>query len=303
MLVSVVIPSYNHRQYVAQAIESVLDQSWPHVDLIVIDDGSKDGSPEVIQKLLDERGGFRFVARENRGLLLTLNEGLALARGEFFCELASDDYLSSDSIEKRVRFLFEHPECVAVFGDGFRVVNDAVVDQSFLDEGRRQVLLAPDPIPMMLEGDLPVFSTGLIRRHALMAIGGFDDQTFRYYEDLDTPILLALKGRLGFIDTQVIFRRQHDTNVSSSTSHVRVEKVLCYSKFLGESSFSPYRKLLLKRHRRSLLALGRHLSKAVNPSDREKTAFSAGWRYALRDVRLFGLLLKNHLRFFSQPKN
>ena len=78
MLVSIVIPSYNHRQYVVQAIESVLDQDWPEIDLIVIDDGSKDGSSEVIQELLDRRGGFRFVARENRGLIKTLNQGLAI---------------------------------------------------------------------------------------------------------------------------------------------------------------------------------------------------------------------------------
>lgn len=296
MLVSVIIPSYNHRRYVAQAIQSVLEQSWPHIDLVVIDDGSRDGSCQVIQELHNRLGGFRFIARENRGLLKTLNEGLALSRGELICELASDDYFPSDSIEKRVRFLLAHPECVAVFGDGFRVVEDVVVNETFLDDERRQVLSSRDPIPKMLEGKLPVFSTGLVRRQALMDIGGFDDRTFRYYEDLDTPILLAQQGRLGFIDTQVIFRRQHHTNVSSSTSHVRVEKVLFYRKLLADARFSCYRKLLLRHHRRSLLALGRHLARTPNASERELNVFRQGWQYAFRDLRLFGLLLMATLR-------
>lgn len=299
MLVSVVIPSYNHKSYVLQAIESVLNQSWPHVDLIVIDDGSKDGSPEIIQRLLDQRGGFRFVARENRGLLKTLNEGLRLARGEFFCELASDDYFPPDSIEKRVRFLLEHPECVAVFGDGFRVVNDAVVDQSFLDEGRRQVLLATDPIPGMLEGKLPVFSSGLVRCAALKSISGFDDQMFRYYEDLDTPILLALEGRLGFIATQVICRRQHETNVSGTTHHIRMEKVRCFQKLLMDQRLRPYEDILKKQLRREFLKLGRYLVRSGGGTLEEKELFRQSRQFFLAEPRLVWYYAK--MTLFSRP--
>ncbi|CAG0956539.1 alpha-1,3-rhamnosyltransferase [Geobacteraceae bacterium] len=292
MLVSVIIPSYNHRTYIAQAIGSVLDQSWSPIDLIVIDDGSTDGSPEVIEQLLHERGGFRFVARENRGLLKTLNEGLALARGEFFCELASDDYFPLESLGKRACYLLEHRDCVAVFGDGFKIVNEAVVSPSLLEMKHRQMLLSSNPIPEMLKGNLPVFSTGLIRRDALLQIGGFDDQTFRYYEDLDTPILLALQGPLGFVDTQVICRREHETNVSRSTNHVRVEKVLCYQKFLSDPRFAEHRGLLRMRLRRSLLALGRYLANTGKRSKREVAAMQLGWKFAWYDVGLLCHLLK-----------
>ena len=292
MLVTVVIPSYNHRRYVVQAIESVLDQSWSHLDLIVIDDGSQDGSPDVIQQLHDERGGFRFLARENRGLLRTLNEGLQLARGEYFCELASDDYFPPDSVEQRVTFLQEHPECVAVFADGFGVVDGRVVEESFVGDKRRRMFARTDPIPDMLDGTLPVFSTGLIRTKTLRAIGGFDDRTFRYYEDLDTPLLLSLQGRLGFLDRPVIFRRQHETNVSSSTGHVRLEKVLCYQKLLADPRMTSYRSLLKRQIRRSMLALGRHLSRVGAGTSRERDIFRQGWTFAFFDPRLFCHLIK-----------
>jgi alpha-1,3-rhamnosyltransferase len=292
MLVSVVIPSYNHKDYVLQAIESALSQSWQKIDLIVIDDGSRDGSPEVIRKYYEARGDFRFIARENRGLLKTLNEGLGLARGELFCELASDDYLPVDSVEQRVTYLQEHPECVAVFGDGYRVENEVLTDQRFVDERRRRLFSSKDPVPEMLGGALPVFSTGLIRRQALLAIGGFDDRTFHYYEDLDTPILLSLEGRLGFVDAPLICRRQHETNVSSSPSHIRVEKVLYYQKLLSEPRMGAYRNLLKRQMRRSLLALGRHLSKVGKGTPREREVLCQGWAYAFRDPRLCWYLMR-----------
>lgn len=297
--ISIIIPSYNHSRYVIQAIESVLTQDWSNIDLIVIDDGSTDGSPDLIRRYHEKRGGFRFIARENRGLLKTLNEGLGLAEGEFFCELASDDYFPPDSIRTRACFLRDHPECIAVFADGVIVVDGKVVEQSFLDDKRRNLLLSKDPIPDMLKGVLPVFSTGLIRRNVLQAIGGFDDKTFRYYEDLDTPLLLAIGGRLDFIDAKVICRRHHATNVSHFTNYVRAEKVFCYHKLLFDDRFFTYRKIIKKRLRRSLLALARYINRIKHLSEFEKDAIRIGWRYSLSDIRLIFLMFKNYHKYIK----
>lgn len=286
MLVSVVIPSYNHRAYVTQAIESVLDQSWPSVDLIVIDDGSKDGSAEEIRRLHARRGGFNFIARENKGLLHTLNEGLSLARGEFFCELASDDYFPPDSIELRVKYLQDHPGCVAVFGDGILVRGEVLTNETLIDGKRQQMFAVPDPIPHMLTGALPVFSTGLIRTGLLREVGGFDQLTFRYYEDLDTPIRLALAGRLGFMDAPVIYRRSHDTNVSGTTDHIRAEKVRCLQKLVKVPGLRPYAKILNKQLRREFLKLGRYLVREGGGTPEERELFRQSRQFFLSDPRL-----------------
>jgi alpha-1,3-rhamnosyltransferase len=88
MIVSVIMPSYNHQQYVAPAVTSVLDKTWPEIDLIVIDDASTDDSVKVINRILAERCGFRFIHRQqNRGLISSLNQGLEIATGQYFCEL------------------------------------------------------------------------------------------------------------------------------------------------------------------------------------------------------------------------
>ncbi len=292
MVVSVVIPSYNHVNYVGQAIESVLDQTFSEIDLIVIDDGSTDGSVEIIRELHGRRGGFRFVSRENRGLIKTLNEGLGLARGEYFCELASDDYFPPDSLEVRVEYLNKNPRCVAVFGDGILVAGNTQTQTRIMDDRRRAIFEKTDPIPDMLRGALPVLSTSLMSREVLQSIGGFDEKAFRYYEDLDVPIKLALEGRLDYMDHPVIYRRAHDTNVSSSTNHIRAEKVLCYTNLSYNPRLSPYKAILRRRIRRSFLALGRHIDKNSGGNDLERRVFGRGWTYSWQDLRLLYYLIK-----------
>lgn len=288
--VSVVIPSYNHHRYVIQAIESVLAQTWPQVDLIVIDDGSSDGSAELIQKFWEQRGGFTYLRRENRGLIETLNQALELAKGEYFCELASDDYLPVDSLEKRATFLNNHPDYVAVFADGYMVWDERETKERFLDEKRRRLFDQEDPIPDLLRGTLPVFATGLFVPSVLREVGGFDGETFRYYEDLEMPIRLCQKGRVGFLDEPVFFRRDHETNTSRVTRHIRAEKVRCFEKFVKDPSLSFYRKLIRKCLRRHYLSLGRYLHQG-HGSEQEKEVFRGAWNFVWRDPRLVWYLL------------
>ncbi|TRO82736.1 glycosyltransferase family 2 protein [Desulfuromonas acetexigens] len=288
--VSVVIPSYNHHRYVLQAIESVLAQTWSQVDLIVIDDGSSDGSAELIQTFWEERGGFTYLRRENRGLIQTLNQGLELAKGQYFCELASDDYLPVDSLEKRATFLNNHQDCVAVFADGYMVWDERETSDRFLDEKRRRLFDQKDPIPDLLRGTLPVFATGMFLTSTLKEIGGFDCETFRYYEDLEMPVRLCQKGKVGFLDEPVFFRRDHETNTSRVTRHIRAEKVRCFDKFAKDPSLYSYRTLISHCLRRHYLSLGRYLHQGHGTAQ-EKEVFRGAWNFVWRDPRLVWYLL------------
>ena len=123
-LVTVIISSYNHEKYVSQAIESVVSQSYKNIEIIVIDDGSKDRSVQIIDSLAKQYG-FIVVARENRGLATTLNQGIGLARGKYISFVASDDYYFPQRIENAVLQLEKSADKVAcVYCDGY-VVNEA----------------------------------------------------------------------------------------------------------------------------------------------------------------------------------
>jgi len=123
-LVTVIIPSYNHERYISQSIESVISQSYKNLEIIVIEDGSKDQSLKIINDLADKYG-FVVIARENRGVAKTLNEGIGLARGKYISFLASDDYYFPKRIENAVFQLEKSADKVAfVYCDGY-IVNDA----------------------------------------------------------------------------------------------------------------------------------------------------------------------------------
>ena len=90
--VSVVVPSYNHAQFVAATLQSIMKQTLRPAELIVIDDGSNDESPQIIERVLNDCPfPCELIARENRGLCATLNEGFGRTFGEYFAYLGSDD--------------------------------------------------------------------------------------------------------------------------------------------------------------------------------------------------------------------
>ena len=126
-LVSVVIPCYNHEKFVQDCIQSVIDQTYQNIELIIIDDGSKDGSVEKIQEMIpacQERFvRFEFRYRPNLGLSATLNEALEWCEGIYFSALASDDILIPEKLEIQVPILELDDACKGVFGNMILINN------------------------------------------------------------------------------------------------------------------------------------------------------------------------------------
>jgi glycosyltransferase involved in cell wall biosynthesis len=121
-LVSVIIPAYNAEQYIAAAIESVLIQDHKDFELLIINDGSTDGTEEIIRGFKDER--IRYFRQENRGLAATHNTGIRQSRGEFIIKLDADDKMTPDLISQHIRQFEKHPEADLVYCD------DCLIDQN-----------------------------------------------------------------------------------------------------------------------------------------------------------------------------
>lgn len=217
--VSVVIPSYNHEKYVSDSIKSVLNQTYKNIELIVIDDGSKDNSVSIIQKLADEYK-FKFIHRPNKGLCATLNEGLNLANGKYFCAVASDDKFILDKIEKQVKFMEENPDVAVCCGNHIE----------FNENYENKISLKFDKkydFETMLEFDLISAPTAMIKSEVLKSLGGYDENMI--IEDLDMWLRITHVGyKIAHIDEYLAYYRKHATNTTANYAKMvdGVEKVL-----------------------------------------------------------------------------
>lgn len=235
-LVSVVVPAFNHEHYIVDCISSILEQDYPNIDLIVINDGSTDRTGEKIKETLKKNPSrFVYIAKENEGLIKTLNLGLQLARGKYFCELASDDMFLPSSITNRVHYLEEHSDIDVVFADAYRIDNNTKTNIK-LSEGKKRYDSLEHTITDLIQGKAKImFPTGMFRKAILERLGGFDED-FRYSEDVAIWYQLALHAKIGYFDKPVIYYRKHSDNTSSSLPFkygIRKEKILALEKLFS----------------------------------------------------------------------
>ena len=120
-LVSVVIPCFNHEKYIVESLQSVKDEGYPKLELILIDDGSSDNSYEIAKEWIEANSDFfvNYIVKkqENKGVCATMNILIGLVNGKYLTGLASDDKLIRGSIYKRVEYLEKHVNKLVVFAD------------------------------------------------------------------------------------------------------------------------------------------------------------------------------------------
>jgi alpha-1,3-rhamnosyltransferase len=207
--VSVVVPSYNHVRFVEATLRSIIKQTlWP-AELIVIDDGSSDGSPRMIERVLNDCP-FRceLLARDNRGLCATLNEGLRRSRGEFFAYLGSDDLWLPDFLSARVELMESRPNAALAYGHAYFIdeqsrIVDCTADWATYADG--------DARAMLLQTTAPMSPTVLYRRYVLER-HRWDEES--ELEDYDLYLRLSVEGEFAFDPRILSAWRRHSSNVS-----------------------------------------------------------------------------------------
>jgi glycosyltransferase involved in cell wall biosynthesis len=207
--VSVVIPCFNYGRFLGAAIESVLAQTNPEIELIVVDDGSTDETRRVAA----DYETVHYVWQENRGLSEARNRGVALATGEFMLFLDADDQLSPDAIETSVRQLRACPECAFVYGHQ-QLIDESGAPISVDAEQRAwyQTCLNEDPYAYMLRMNFPLRALGAIlyRADVVRRIGAFERE-LGTTQDLDLNLRIARERPICCNDRIVALVRRHDS--------------------------------------------------------------------------------------------
>jgi glycosyltransferase involved in cell wall biosynthesis len=204
------MPVYNTRRYLRQSVESILSQTFGDFELIIIDDGSTDGSTEILKEFQQGDSRIRLISRPNTGISRALNEALSLASGDLLARMDSDDIALPCRFEKQVAYLREHPECVAL-GCCVREIDPHGIPLGII----RNQLDHDQILQALLKGygaHIP-HPAVMMRRLAVLDVGGYRVE-FQLVEDLDLYLRLAERGRLANLPDVLLEYRQHFASVN-----------------------------------------------------------------------------------------
>ncbi len=210
-IVSVVMPVYNAEQYVAEAVKSILAQTFVDFEFIIIDDGSTDASLKIIETLAAKDERIRLTSRENKGVIRTRNDLLGKAKGEFIAVMDADDVALPKRFALQVEFLKNEPDVVCVGGA------HEVIDEKGRLLTRLELPLHNDEIQRLaLAGHCSVCNpSAMIRRASVIEVGGYDETLLSAVEDLDLWLKLGEVGKLANLKDMVLKYRLHTNSISA----------------------------------------------------------------------------------------
>lgn len=221
---SVVLSTFNDEKYLGKSIESILNQTYPFFEFIIINDGSTDHTAEIIQSFNDPR--IVFVNKANTGLIDSLNIGVAKAKYEWIARMDGDDIAEPNRLEEEVKMIAENiclisSQCNLIDKNG-----SPIGKTKFLSRGLGRY------ISLELRFPLIAHPTVLFRKQTFLEVGGYDS-CMQIAEDIDLWLKMLSKGKLVVCSQCLLKSRKHDKNISILQRQEQIiNGVIAYIKFV-----------------------------------------------------------------------
>lgn len=203
--ISVLMPAYNSEQYVAEAIESILNQTFADFEFIIINDGSTDNTAKIIDEYAQRDKRIKFVNnKKNKGLIGVLNEGLDLATGEYIARMDSDDISLPMRFEKQIEYMDAHPEC-GVLGTWFQMFGNAT-----------SIVRHPKHIGLLniLSDEHVGHPTVMLRKSVIDKYGFRYDPNYKHAEDFELWSRMVMVTEIHNLPEILLNYRWADANIS-----------------------------------------------------------------------------------------
>lgn len=220
-LVSIIIPCYNHQDYLESCLESILRQSYSEIELIIIDDCSRDNSVKKIEQNLGQlqekcvRVEFR-MHDVNKGITKTLNEGLKVAKGKYIKILASDDMIHPESISTLVDSMEHNENYDMIFSNGQYISEECSYAEALLLNNKNFYVSNPLPetevVTALYLSNFIVGGTVFFRKETYEKFGFYDENI--PIEDWEYNLRVAVNGVIGYVEKPLFFYRQVRTSIS-----------------------------------------------------------------------------------------
>lgn len=210
--ISVVIPAYNAMTYLPETLENLLQQTWQDFEVIVVNDGSSDDTPQWVAEVRDPR--VKLVSQENQGLAGARNTGIAHAQGEYIAFLDADDLWEKTKLEKQLQSLEQNPNVGLVYT--WVLLIDAQGKKTgrvFKSEAQGKVWQT-----LIQENIVGCGSVALVRRECFETCGLFDRNLRSFVEDWDMWLRIASKYKFAVVPEGLVYYRQHANSASRNWS-------------------------------------------------------------------------------------
>lgn len=225
-LVSIIIPCYNQARFLPEALESILQQTYPDWECIIVNDGSSDDTEQVAQEWVSKDARFRYVKKQNGGLSSARNAGLQVATGEYIQILDADDLLEADKLRSQMIYLRDGSDKVDILVSGYRYFKDVAEKRGLyifgpantLPEVALQSSDRNDLVKLFARTNPMVVSAPLYHRGVFEKVGRFDED-LSALEDWDFHFRCALSGALfqhiGYPPNSRALIRLHEHSMSA----------------------------------------------------------------------------------------
>lgn len=203
-LVSVIALCYNHAAFVEESLQSVITQTYPHVELIIVDDASTDDSKSVIRSFIEKHPDVKFIdIAHNLGNCAAFNKGLAIAKGEYIVDLATDDVLMPDRLEKQLQLFNELDETYGVIHTNAIYIDENGHElrdhtQYLKSKGLLQQMPAGSVYKDIIQQFFVAGPSMLVKKKVFDQLGGYDE--ILTYEDFDFWVRSSRSWKYAYLD-------------------------------------------------------------------------------------------------------
>lgn len=287
-LVSVIMPSYNHEKYISEAIESVLNQSHKDLELIIVDDASKDSSGEIIKAYQEKDGRIQAIFHcQNKGIAVTINDGIERASGRYIAIIASDDIWVFDKLEKQLNVL-EKDEDLVVYSDSLIIdsYGNLVVKRPAKKRSAPQWEKSGNIFKKLLAGNFVCGSSIIFKRANLKDIRY--EERYKYVNDWKFALDLAKNYNYYFIPESLVKYRMHGKNSIRQDGQGWLKDFALFGKYLLEKYEND---LSNKTKAKFLFRIGCDASYRVDLANARKYFWKAVMTYPFKIAYLKSFLL------------
>ena len=230
-LVTVIIPAYNHENFILDCIESIINQDYENIELIILNDGSTDRTAIKIlqyeEKCKKRFQNFMFIDKDNEGVSKTINKGIILSKGDFICIIASDDMMIKGRIKKQVEFMKDKVSSISC-GNSLIIKGNTKTYIPVISDSLKKMYYNGKQFHNLII-DYFISSPTVMMKKSLIDQIGFYDEKFKI-EDWPYYVKVVEKYNIDFIDDYLCYYRIHDHNTQTNKKKMFIEekKILFY---------------------------------------------------------------------------